>query len=51
MGHSIRVHREFYRLPLDLVQRAKVAKILLAANEGLALDNDGKYSKATPIHL
>ena len=34
MGHSIRVHRDFYRLPLDLVQRAKITKILLAVNEG-----------------
>jgi len=34
MGHSIRVHRDFYRLPLDVVQRAKVAKVLLDANLG-----------------
>jgi len=28
MGHDIRVHREFYRLPLDVLQTAEVAKIL-----------------------
>jgi len=27
MGHD-RVHREFYRLPLDVLQTAEVAKIL-----------------------
>jgi len=27
-GHDIRVHREFYRLPLDVLQTAEVAKIL-----------------------
>ena len=34
MGHSIRVHRGFYRLPMDVLQRAKVAKVLMAANIG-----------------
>ena len=34
MEHSIRVHRSFYRLPMDLLQRAKVAKVLMAANLG-----------------
>ena len=34
MGHSIRVHRRFYRLPMDVLQRAKVAKVLMAANMG-----------------
>jgi hypothetical protein len=34
MGHNIRVHREFYRLPSDLLQTAKVAKILVAMESG-----------------
>lgn len=34
MGHDIRVHREFYRLPENTVQVAKVSKILLAMEKG-----------------
>ena len=40
MGHDIRVHRQFYRLPLSIIQKAKVAKILTAVNTGQL----GKYS-------
>ncbi|XP_070197009.1 uncharacterized protein [Littorina saxatilis] len=32
MGHDIRIHRKYYRLPMDILQKAKVAKVLLAAN-------------------
>ena len=34
MGHSIRVHRDFYRLPMAVVQCVKVAKVPLAAHLG-----------------
>jgi len=34
MGHDVRVHREFYRLPCDVMQIAKVAKILIAMETG-----------------
>ena len=34
MGHDIRVHRQFYRLPLNVVQKTKVAQILSAVNSG-----------------
>ena len=34
MGHDIRVHREFYRLPEATVQVAKVAKLLMTMEEG-----------------
>jgi len=29
LGHNIRVHRNFYRLPQETLQLAKVSKILL----------------------
>ena len=38
-GHDIRVHREFYRLPEDTLQLAKVSKILHSINNGTI----GKY--------
>jgi len=34
LGHNIQVHREYYRLPSDVLQTAKVAKILLAMESG-----------------
>ena len=34
MGHDIRVHRTFYRLPEDTYQLAKVSKILLQLENG-----------------
>ena len=34
MGHDIRVHREFYRLPEQTLQLAKVSKVLLQMEKG-----------------
>ena len=34
MGHDLKVHREFYRLPTNTIQMAKVSKLLLALDEG-----------------
>ena len=41
MGHD-RVHREFYRLPLDVLQTAEVAKILWAMENGQLQQLTGK---------
>lgn len=34
LGHDIRTHRKHYRLPMDLVDKAKVASVLMKVNEG-----------------
>ena len=34
LGHSIDVHRSFYRLPNELLQVAKVSQLLLASEQG-----------------
>ncbi|XP_053531083.1 uncharacterized protein LOC108261504 [Ictalurus punctatus] len=34
LGHDIRVHREYYRLPEAATQLAKISKLLLAMEEG-----------------
>jgi len=39
MGHDIRVHRSFYRLPESTLELAKVTKILHSINNGTI----GKY--------
>ena len=42
MGHNIKVHREYYRLPSDTLQTAKVSKILLAMETGQQQQLTGK---------
>jgi hypothetical protein len=38
LGHDINVHREYYRLPEDHIQVAKVAKLLHSVEKGLNID-------------
>jgi len=42
MGHDIRVHREFYRLPVDVVQTARVVRVLMAMENGTVSQFRGK---------
>ncbi|KAJ8389499.1 hypothetical protein AAFF_G00118890, partial [Aldrovandia affinis] len=42
LGHDIRVHREFYRLPEKTLQLAKVSKLLLALEQGRVAEFHGK---------
>ncbi|XP_057707363.1 uncharacterized protein LOC130926131 isoform X2 [Corythoichthys intestinalis] len=42
LGHDIRVHREFYRLPDSTLQLAKVSKLLMAMEKGQLSDFQGK---------
>ena len=42
MGHDLRIHREFYRMPLDVLQVAKVSKVFLACEEGRINEFAGK---------
>ncbi|GFR87870.1 hypothetical protein ElyMa_006087600 [Elysia marginata] len=42
LGHDINVHRNFYRLPEDTVQLAKVGKILHELNNGRIAKHKGK---------
>lgn len=42
MGHDIRVHREFYRMPEDTFQVAKVSKVLLQLEKGTIRACKGK---------
>ena len=35
LGHNIAVHREFYRLPMNVVEVAKVGKLLTAVEKGV----------------
>jgi hypothetical protein len=42
MGHDIRIHAQFYRMPLDVVQIARVSKIFLAAEQGRIAEFAGK---------
>ncbi|XP_052813187.1 uncharacterized protein LOC128240552 [Mya arenaria] len=42
MGHDIRVHREFYRLPQSTIEIAKVTKVLHLLNAGQLSEVQGK---------
>ncbi|KAK7901918.1 hypothetical protein WMY93_018687 [Mugilogobius chulae] len=42
MGHDIRVHREYYRLPEGTLQLAKVSKVLMALEKGQLSHFKGK---------
>lgn len=42
LGHDIRVHREYYRLPEATTQLAKISKLLLAMEKGTLGNLQGK---------
>lgn len=42
LGHDIRVHREYYRLPEATTQLAKISKLLLAMEKGSLRNLQGK---------
>lgn len=39
LGHDIRIHRNIYCQPVDIVQKAKVASILLKVNAGVQIES------------
>ncbi|XP_057211659.1 uncharacterized protein LOC130567503 isoform X1 [Triplophysa rosa] len=42
LGHDIRVHRDYYRLPEATTQLAKISKLLIAMEKGCLPDLQGK---------
>ncbi|KAG1953541.1 hypothetical protein F2P79_010030 [Pimephales promelas] len=42
LGHDIRVHREYCRLPQSTIQLAKISKLLMAMEKGSVKDIQGK---------
>ncbi|XP_041966751.1 uncharacterized protein LOC121724336 isoform X6 [Alosa sapidissima] len=42
LGHDVRVHRQFYRLPEGTLQLAKISKVLLALEQGRLAEFKGK---------
>jgi len=42
LGHDIRVHRDFYRLPVPTTQLAKISKLLLTMEKGQLSSIQGK---------
>ena len=42
LGHDLRVHTNFYRLPSDVLQIAKISKLFLAAEKGKLVEFAGK---------
>ena len=50
MGHDIRTHREYYRLPDELIQLAKVSKVLLKFGNGDLQSLAGKTLDEIELH-
>ncbi len=48
MGHDINVHREFYRLPEETLQMAKVSRILFALQNGISKFQGKSLEDITP---
>ncbi|KAL2085049.1 hypothetical protein ACEWY4_020567 [Coilia grayii] len=42
LGHDIRIHRQFYRLPEGTLQLAKISKVLMALETGRLFEFKGK---------
>ena len=42
LGHDIRTHREYYRLPNETMQLAKLSKLLLMMDQGTLVEQSGK---------
>ena len=42
LGHDVRVHRQFYRLPEGTLQLAKISKVLMALEQGRLAEFKGK---------
>ncbi|KAF6723411.1 hypothetical protein FQA47_022496 [Oryzias melastigma] len=49
LGHDIRVHREYYRLPEATTQLAKISKLLIAMEKGSLKNLQGKTLKEIEI--
>ena len=45
MGHDLRVHTQYYRLPFDIMQIARISKIFIAADKGRIGEFAGKELK------
>ncbi|CAH0381931.1 unnamed protein product [Bemisia tabaci] len=42
LGHSITVHKEYYRKPEEMFQRSQVSKLLIALERGIVAEFAGK---------
>ncbi|XP_049332973.1 uncharacterized protein LOC111195432 isoform X3 [Astyanax mexicanus] len=50
LGHDIRIHRQYYRLPQGTLQLAKMSKVLMAMERGLLSEFKGKSLDEIEIH-
>ena len=51
MGHDIKIHRDYYRLPEDTLQLAKCSKIILLMEKGIMGDFARKSLSEVEISL
>ncbi|KAL8582707.1 hypothetical protein ACOMHN_058084 [Nucella lapillus] len=51
LGHDVRIHREFYRLPDSTFQLAKISRLLVAMEQGQISDFKGKSLEEVDVQL
>ncbi|KAK4887391.1 hypothetical protein RN001_003662 [Aquatica leii] len=51
MGHTKKTHEGFYRLPQDVFQTAKIAKLLLMMDKGVGAENKGRTLNEIDLEL
>ncbi|KAK5647985.1 hypothetical protein RI129_002877 [Pyrocoelia pectoralis] len=51
MGHTMKTHSEFYRLPQEVYQTAKIAKLLLIMDKGKGAEFQGKALEEIDVQL
>ncbi|KAJ8967790.1 hypothetical protein NQ317_003099 [Molorchus minor] len=51
MGHTQKTHEEFYELPVDVYQTAKVSKMLLMIENGVPIEHKGKHLSEIDIDM
>ncbi|XP_031334400.1 uncharacterized protein LOC116164372 [Photinus pyralis] len=51
MGHTKKTHEEYYRLPQDVYQTAKISKLLLIMEKGEGADHQGKSLQEIDVEL
>nr|CAI5827409.1 unnamed protein product [Callosobruchus analis] len=51
MGHTEKTHEEFYELPVDIYQTAKVVKLLILMEKGIPTQHQGKSLSEIEVNL
>lgn len=49
MGHNVNIHTDIYRLQSSVIERAKVARVLIAVDNGMINRFKGRTLESIPV--